>query len=647
MGGSKFAFDRSGSTVRLEPGEVTIGSGADCVIRIEGETVEALQAVVLVDETQAVLESRGREQDIRINGMPSRVADLKSGDRLRFGDVELTLESSPDGQSLSGAAGSFAITAGDNLIGRSPEGAVVLNDNSVSREHARVVVLPGLRVLVRDLLSSNGTFVNDQRLGELALSTGDIVEVGTEKLLFVEVKVPRVAGAEPLSTGGPLDFKLLVGTELQPLQPGIVTIGRSPDCDISLNDGEASGRHAELAVGAREVRLRDLGSSNGTRVNERPISTEVTLSDRDTVTIGKTRIVFMAPSAGGDLDKTVLSGSAPDLGKTVVSSAAGAPPPTSASAPPAGSSGLALLELSPGASQAEIQRKFQEFYSDFQIRLTNAPTADLKNKYQQKLDELQAVRDQLLAPEAGDQMDLPSAEPVHGGDAGGASSDAESAPPIEILDIPKAPQRAPKGAAEKKERKPTKSKKEKPPKSGAAKEAGGLPRSALIMAGISAFTVLLVVVLAFFGRKAIAVSDGVLAELGAKEAAITAMSDRIPQAEGEITGLEQGRVALLENSEFKICNLSAGNIWVVWLHSTYVDEDGRFLSFDSAFNDYETWQVPAGGTTKFSLVRDDKVVWDGSTIFFSVLMRYGGKDIFRSGAWSAIGSDCYNLALDL
>ncbi len=631
MSPSKFAFDRGGTPVELLPGEIRIGSDVDCSIRVEGEKVEPLQAVVVVDESGAVLHGRGSKEDIRINGMPSRVAELNSGDKVRFGDLELTLSSSAEGQVLSGPSGSYNLKSGENGVGRTPEGALVLNDASVSREHALVVVLPGLRVLVRDLHSSNGTFVNDRRLGEVPLKTGDTVEIGPEKLVFVEAKLPGApATPAPAAGSSPLEFKLLVGTEVRPLSPGTVTIGRSPDRDIPLKDNEVSGSHAELTVGTHEVRLRDVGSSNGTRVNGNPISSEVVLKDTDTITVGSTDLMFMAPSVGGGFDKTVLSGSAPDLGKTVVSAA-----------PPAGvSPALAALDLEPGASQEVIQRKFRELFSDYQVRLTNAPTPELKNRYQAKIDELQMARDELIAPaSAGGGMDLPSAEPVH------ESSAPEPVPhaPVEVSEIPSEPQEPKKKRAAAKEKRAAKKEKKK---AAAASGEGGLPKSAVIMIVISVVAVLLSVVVASFAKKAIAAADGVQAKLAAKQAGIVAMQERIPEAEAMVTSLQEGRVALLENAEFKICNLSSGSIWVVWLHSTYVGRDGQFRSFDSAFEDYESWEVPAGGTTKFNYVKDDRVVWDGSTVFFSLLMQYRGQETFRSGAWSAIGSDCYNLALD-
>ncbi|MEE8146090.1 MAG: hypothetical protein V3T24_00680, partial [Longimicrobiales bacterium] len=65
----------------------------------------------------------------------------------------------------------------------------------------------------------------------------------------------------------------------------------------------------------------------------------------------------------------------------------------------------------------QIRARFQELHSEYQVRLTNAPTPNLKKLYQQKLQELDEAA-ALLGGEAGgdDHQDLPAAEPVY--DAG-------------------------------------------------------------------------------------------------------------------------------------------------------------------------------------------------------------------------------------
>lgn len=61
-------------------------------------------------------------------------------------------------------------------IGRDASNNIVLNDNMVSRNHAQLIVLGEGRVQIKDLGSTNGTFVNGTKINELYLNPGDIVK---------------------------------------------------------------------------------------------------------------------------------------------------------------------------------------------------------------------------------------------------------------------------------------------------------------------------------------------------------------------------------------------------------------------------------------------------------------------------------------
>jgi pSer/pThr/pTyr-binding forkhead associated (FHA) protein len=69
-------------------------------------------------------------------------------------------------------------------------------------------------------------------------------------------------------------------------------IGRSPECDIFLDDVTVSRRHAELTRDGETFTITDLGSLNGTFVNRKRIET-AELEDDDEVQIGKYRLTFL------------------------------------------------------------------------------------------------------------------------------------------------------------------------------------------------------------------------------------------------------------------------------------------------------------------------------------------------------------------
>jgi predicted component of type VI protein secretion system len=72
-----------------------------------------------------------------------------------------------------------------------------------------------------------------------------------------------------------------------------ITIGRSPECDLSVHDILLSRRHCKIETDGDRWVVNDLGSKNGTRVGGNP-ACGVQLSDGDVIRMGKTAIRFRA-----------------------------------------------------------------------------------------------------------------------------------------------------------------------------------------------------------------------------------------------------------------------------------------------------------------------------------------------------------------
>ena len=69
--------------------------------------------------------------------------------------------------------------------GRHPESDIFLDDITVSRRHAEFTRSADGKVVVRDVGSLNGTYVNRERIEEQVLSTGDEVQIGKFKLVYL------------------------------------------------------------------------------------------------------------------------------------------------------------------------------------------------------------------------------------------------------------------------------------------------------------------------------------------------------------------------------------------------------------------------------------------------------------------------------
>src|SRR5215212_1278175 len=102
---------------------------------------------------------------------------------------------------------------------------------------------------------------------------------------------------EPRERGGPFLSVVIEHTEVQrvPLT-GPITMGRSLDCDLWLDDPRLSRQHARLehAIEGDGWAVVDLNSRNGTFVNAKRVHERQALNHKDTITIGRAHLIFFA-----------------------------------------------------------------------------------------------------------------------------------------------------------------------------------------------------------------------------------------------------------------------------------------------------------------------------------------------------------------
>ena len=125
-----------------------------------------------------------------------------------------------------------------------------------------------------------------------------VVDTGTETTMSFDVDEAGEEGESVLASLGITGPALVVrsggGIAGQPFQPGEgkTLVGRSPECDIFLDDVTVSRRHAEIVREGDDFTIRDLGSLNGTYVNRKRIES-AELAEDDEVQIGKYRLTFL------------------------------------------------------------------------------------------------------------------------------------------------------------------------------------------------------------------------------------------------------------------------------------------------------------------------------------------------------------------
>ena len=103
--------------------------------------------------------------------------DAAAVDALPSGSALLVVQRGP------GAGQRFLLDADLVTAGRHPESSIFLDDVTVSRRHAEFH-RSGTSFSVTDVGSLNGTYVNRDRIDDLALSDGDEVQIGKYRLVF-------------------------------------------------------------------------------------------------------------------------------------------------------------------------------------------------------------------------------------------------------------------------------------------------------------------------------------------------------------------------------------------------------------------------------------------------------------------------------
>jgi pSer/pThr/pTyr-binding forkhead associated (FHA) protein len=226
---------------------------------------------------------------------------------------------------LTGSAGIPARLTLDSpriVVGRASNSELRLPDYSVSLRHASFRQR-GTEYLILDEGSTNGTFVGPVKLAPQAprvVRSGDRIRFGR---IWVEVLVESIPAspnaalvarefalrlvANALTAAGESTSAQLViqdgadrGTELVLKEPDRrYVIGRAGNCDVVLNETNASRRHLEVSLRSGQVYVRDLGSKNGTVLAGLPLPArrESLWPPNAEMRIGSNRVLLVDPVA--------------------------------------------------------------------------------------------------------------------------------------------------------------------------------------------------------------------------------------------------------------------------------------------------------------------------------------------------------------
>ena len=346
----QLAIKDRNETINLDQSRITIGrEGANTVV-LDAEDVSGYHAEIHCAADGVYLVDLGSTNGTSVNGMRiNERRKLAAWDRVAFGSVQAELidtagrrptqvvdymgqaGASASGGSwrLVGQRGTFE-TSGRHVIGRDAGCDFTVSSNSISRRHARLELREG-RLMVTDLGSANGTFVNGQRVRERVLRIGDEVRFDVESFRVQGPVDPgrtsvRPPGGDATRVRGGIDaagttvvsngssrLEVVAGMEANSfaLTKAKYVVGRSAENDIHLGEGSVSSRHAQLERAGGGWRLTDLQSTNGTFVNGRRIDS-VELKPGDRIRFGDVGVKFPqdAPHAALRPGRAVIPGTA-------------------------------------------------------------------------------------------------------------------------------------------------------------------------------------------------------------------------------------------------------------------------------------------------------------------------------------------------
>lgn len=209
--------DRHGVPVQevsFDGGERIVGRFRECDIVLPSENVSRRHARFLLDHDGLFIEDLNSANGVFVNGERIRErAALTDGTVVRIGDYTLRVQCPVGGvrrrvphirlvgRNLTVADEVFEVDRPTMVVGRGRDAAIALPDPSVSRVHARLIAQPDGHVLVEDMGSANGTFVNNQRVRIWQLSEGDLLRFGNVEFL---VEIPNAETVEGLKVPGRL-----------------------------------------------------------------------------------------------------------------------------------------------------------------------------------------------------------------------------------------------------------------------------------------------------------------------------------------------------------------------------------------------------------------------------------------------------------
>ncbi len=311
---------------------VILGRHADATIRVKNATVSRRHCKFTWADGSLAVADMGSSAGTFINGKRIKEGKATGGDMIVCGKLEVRLvpileEVAPTSgrwticyQDVEGHTFRHPVGAGHPpvTLGRSQAADLRLRDGTVGRKHCRIAWADG-QLVVTDIGSRNGTFVNGERVTKAVLNPGDEVRCGNYP---VRVEGP---GSTPEDAAyaewsddweedenmeAPGWFLIYTDDSAQILYESLgpryrmLAVGSSPDCEIHSEDRGAEADHAEVQWDEGILVIKDLKTEVGTYVNDNLVEEEEVLRNGDVIGCGDLYIHAVRGTAGSTRERT-------------------------------------------------------------------------------------------------------------------------------------------------------------------------------------------------------------------------------------------------------------------------------------------------------------------------------------------------------
>jgi len=244
---------------------------------------------------------------LKLNGKALNAAtSLKDLDLLQLGDwsallrfpdkkQQLVSQKSTQGFSLIGTK-TWESYDTQTMLGSSDNNDIQLQSEGISLFHAQINAVRG-DCYITD--SGGGVFINQEKISlPRKLSVGDIIQLGIEKFRFQPLTESTNNNKQSSKTGEKAYVMVIKGKQRQSVFPISLpaTIGRHQESDLILDDLFLSRQHIRIEEHGQGWWIYDLGSSNGSWVNDTRLypHEKYPLTTNDKIRIGSTVLSIFA-----------------------------------------------------------------------------------------------------------------------------------------------------------------------------------------------------------------------------------------------------------------------------------------------------------------------------------------------------------------